>query len=52
MKTWPEYEVMENENIKQLAAKYSVSWKLLVKANKLKAPYVLEAGKKIKVPEK
>jgi hypothetical protein len=49
-KNWVEYKVKAGEDIKTLAEKFNVSWKLLAKTNKLKAPYALKLGKKIKVP--
>lgn len=49
-KTWVDYEVELNDDINILSKKFDVSWKLLIKANKLKPPYSLQPGKKIKVP--
>jgi hypothetical protein len=49
-KSWIEYEVSEGENISSIANKFNVSWSVIVKANKLKAPYELEPGQTIKVP--
>lgn len=47
---WVEYEVKRSEDIKTLAEKFDVSWKLLARVNKLKPPYVLNPEEKIKVP--
>lgn len=49
---WVEYRVRADEDINAIAKKYEISWKLIAKVNKLKAPYVLNAGDKIKVPPK
>lgn len=49
-KAWIEYETQAGDDIKSLAERLGVSWKLLAKANKLKPPYTLAAGEKIKVP--
>jgi len=47
---WTSYRVKEGENINSIAKKFGVSWKLIVKANKLKPPYELKSGQKIKTP--
>ncbi len=47
---WVSYEVKPGEDIKSLAERFDVSWKLLAKVNKLKPPYALKSGEKIKVP--
>lgn len=47
---WIEYEVKSGEDVKMLAEKFDVSWKLLAKVNKLQPPYGLKVGEKIKVP--
>jgi len=47
---WVEYGVGSGEDIKGLAERFDVSWKLLAKANKLKPPYALSIGERIKVP--
>lgn len=51
-KFWMPYTVKDTDSINSLAKKYDVSWKLLAKTNKLKPPYALRAGDKIKVPPK
>ncbi len=51
-KNWVDYTVKANEDIRILAAKFSVSWKLLAKTNKISAPYTLSSGLRIKVPPK
>lgn len=47
---WISYEAKPGEDIKSLAERFDVSWKLVVKVNKLKPPYALKSGEKIKVP--
>lgn len=47
---WVNYDVKSGEDIKSLAERFDVSWKLLAKVNKLKPPYALKSGEKIKVP--
>ena len=49
---WVEYRVGGNEDINTIARRYGISWKTLAKTNKLKPPYALRAGDKIKVPPK
>lgn len=47
---WVLYDVQQGEDIMALASRFGVSWKLLVKVNRLKPPYALSVGSKIKVP--
>ncbi len=49
-KNWVGYAVKSGEDIKSLAERFDVSWKLIAKANKLKPPYILKPREKIKVP--
>src|SRR3989339_1394941 len=49
-KNWIVCEVYPGEGIQDLAKKFNVSWKLMVKVNKLQPPYGLKEGEKIKVP--
>lgn len=49
-KSWVAYEIKSGEDVNSLAERFNVSWKLLAKANKLKPPYALKSGEKIKVP--
>lgn len=51
-KYWKDYKVRARDDIKSLAAAHGVSWKLVAKTNKLKAPYSLKRGDKIKLPPK
>ena len=47
---WIEYKVKSGEDINSLADRFDISWKLLVKTNKIKPPYALRKGQKIKTP--
>ncbi len=47
---WVDYEAKPGEDIKSLAERFDVSWKLVAKVNKLKPPYALKSGEKIKLP--
>ena len=49
-KSWIDYEIVADETITSVAEKFDIAWKILAKANKLKAPYELKPGEKIKVP--
>ncbi|HCP08744.1 MAG TPA: hypothetical protein DIT25_03040 [Candidatus Moranbacteria bacterium] len=47
---WDEYKVKKGETVLSLSEKFKVDWKVLIKTNKIKAPYLLEAGQVILVP--
>lgn len=47
---WTKYTVKKNETVAGLAEKHKIDWRVLIKTNKLKAPYLLEAGQTILVP--
>jgi len=49
-RNWQHISVDSNDSIQSLAKEFDVSWKLLAKVNKLKPPYGLKTGDKIKVP--
>jgi len=51
IKTWKNYSVARATNIKVLAEKYEVNWKLLANVNNIKPPYILSAKDEIKVPD-
>ncbi len=51
-RTWVDHQMVSITDIKTLAASHGVSWKLIAKTNKLKAPYSLKAGDIIKLPPK
>ncbi|MFC1751311.1 hypothetical protein ACFL2V_21240, partial [Pseudomonadota bacterium] len=46
------YQIRIDEDIMHIAEARKVSWKLLVKINKLKAPYIVRKGHTILVPKK
>ncbi|MFA4937360.1 MAG: LysM peptidoglycan-binding domain-containing protein [Patescibacteria group bacterium] len=48
--SWVAYDIKSGEDIKTLAERFDVSWKLIAKANKLQPPYAFKPGEKIKVP--
>ncbi len=47
---WVEYDVVHGDDINLLAERFDVSWKIIAKANKLKPPYILSEGEKLRVP--
>jgi hypothetical protein len=47
---WVDITLKANTDITTLADEHDVSWKLLAKVNRLKPPYTLKKGDKIKVP--
>jgi hypothetical protein len=49
--SWVLHEVKAKDNIKDLAKKHDVSWKLLAQVNKITSPYTLSKGSWIKVPD-
>jgi hypothetical protein len=49
--TWPEYIVKKGDILTSLAADRGISWKVVARANRLKAPYVIASGDTIKLPE-
>ncbi len=51
-KYWRLYEVKEGDTLQKIAKNKHVSWKTLARSNKIRAPYSLEPGQKIKVPPK
>lgn len=46
------YAVKKGDTLNSIAKKNNVDWKLIAKINKLKAPYSLEPGSKLKMPAK
>ena len=52
LKSSMEYEVLEGENILDIAEKFNVEWKTLAAINKLSAPYIVKEKTKIKIPRK
>jgi len=49
-KGWSEHRVDEGEDLQTIAADYGVSWRELARVNKMKAPYTVRPGAKIRVP--
>lgn len=49
---WVEYTTKSADDINSLAKKFDISWKILAKANKLQAPYVIKPKQKLLVPPK
>lgn len=49
---WVSYSVKSGDDIRTLAEKFDVSWKLLAKVNALQPPYSLKKDQTIKVPPK
>lgn len=48
---WVEYIVKDGETVQSLLKKFSLDWKVFVKTNKIKKPYLLEVGQTVKVPD-
>ncbi len=48
---WEPYEVQPNDNIMNIAKSHGIDWKKLVHVNKLKAPYIIKNGEKLRVPK-
>ncbi|MBI5037585.1 MAG: LysM peptidoglycan-binding domain-containing protein [Candidatus Kerfeldbacteria bacterium] len=49
-KTWVSYKIKKGDTVKSIVKRYNVSWQLLVKVNRMKAPFDLTPGTSIKVP--
>jgi hypothetical protein len=49
--TWEARKVVEGDSVTSLAAQYGINWHVIVRANKLKAPYTLTNGDQIKLPK-
>jgi len=49
---WKQYTVKSSDTVTELAEKYSVTWRQIVKVNKIKAPYSIKSGEKILLPGK
>lgn len=49
---WKEYKVKSGEQLQKIATRYGISWRLLARSNKIKAPYNLATGQIIKVPHR
>ena len=49
-KHWTAYTVKPGDDVYKLATRYSVNWKVIAGVNKIKPPYTLKAGDKLRVP--
>ncbi len=47
---WAEYTVKKTDTIAKLSEKHEIDWQILVRSNKLKPPFLLEAGMTILLP--
>ncbi len=47
---WPEYTVAKGDTVVSLATERGINWKLVARANEMKAPYALHKGDVIKLP--
>lgn len=47
---WVAYVVKKTDTVAKISQKYEVDWKVFVKTNGLKAPYILEPGQELLVP--
>lgn len=52
LKTWQTHTISQGDSIQSVANQYSVSWRKLVSVNRIAAPYVLNEGDTIRVPQK
>lgn len=44
------YEVQEGDNLIDLAKKFKTNWRLIAFLNKIKAPYIIEAKQRLRIP--
>ncbi len=51
IKRWQKYVVAEGETLATIAKARNVKWKKIAKHNRIKAPYLIEAGRTIMVPK-
>lgn len=47
---WVSYTVQDGDTVNNVAQKYGISWKLLVKANDIEPPYSISKGDTLRVP--
>lgn len=47
---WVEYKIKKTDTIAKLAQKHNIDWEVLVRSNKLKPPFLLEAGMLLLLP--
>lgn len=48
---WIDYEVREGDTVQSLVQSLGLNWKVFIKTNKLKAPYLLTTGQIVKIPK-
>lgn len=51
-KDWEKYIVQIGETLEDISTKFNVKWKVFVKTNNLKPPYILKGGQRVLVPKK
>lgn len=51
VKGYVDYKIKKGDDIQTIAAQAGVNWKHLAKVNKLKAPYALQKGQLLKIPD-
>jgi len=51
-KDWERYIVQTGETLEDISTKFDVKWKVFVKTNHLKPPYILKGGQRVLVPKK
>lgn len=49
--TWVKYKVKSGDTLRKISTERKVSWKLIARINKIKAPYELKTGDTILVPK-
>lgn len=49
---WTTYTVRSGDNLQKLAEGRDISWSKIVKVNKLKPPYIIKKGQKLRLPPK
>ena len=47
---WVSYTIKKGDTVMALSSEFNVNWKKLTRTNRIKAPYLLEVGQIIKVP--
>lgn len=50
IESWPDYVVKDGDTLQTISKEFRLPWKFIVKANRLKPPFMLEPGQKIKLP--
>lgn len=47
---WVEYEIEQNDTVATLSDRHGIDWKVFVRTNKLRPPYLLTVGQNVLVP--